>query len=142
MFAAYLKLLMPVIIVLPGIAAVVLAPNLARPDEAYPTMMACCHGLLGLVFAALVAAIVASTASKINSIATIFTLDLYTKAMHTRAEDDSGSQRGKATGAGRPHRRGRRVVIACCRASRCSAIRPGVSVHPGIHRLLHAGDHA
>ena len=38
-FAAFLKLLMPVIIVLPGIAAVMLAPDLARPDEAYPTMM-------------------------------------------------------------------------------------------------------
>ncbi len=38
-FAAFLKLLMPVIIVLPGIAAVVLAPDLAKPDEAYPTMM-------------------------------------------------------------------------------------------------------
>lgn len=90
-FAAYLKLLMPVIIVLPGIAAVVLAPGLAKPDEAYPTMMRLLpSGLLGLVFAALVAAIVASTASKINSIATIFTLDLYAKArgMHTRAEDD------------------------------------------------------
>jgi SSS family solute:Na+ symporter len=77
-FAAFLKLLMPIIIVLPGIAAVVLAPDLARPDEAYPTMMQLLpSGLLGLVFAALVAAIVASTASKINSVATIFTLDLY-----------------------------------------------------------------
>ena len=79
-FAAYLKLLMPVIIVLPGIAAVVLAPDLAKPDQAYPTMMRLLPtGVLGLVFAALVAAIVASTASKINSIATIFTLDLYAK---------------------------------------------------------------
>ena len=79
-FAAFLKLLMPVIIVLPGIAAVVLAPDLTRPDEAYPTMMALLPtGILGLVFAALVAAIVASTASKINSIATIFTLDFYAK---------------------------------------------------------------
>ena len=67
-FAAYLKLLMPVIIVLPGIAAVMLAPGLARPDEAYPTMMRLLPaGMLGLVFAALIAAIVASTASKINS---------------------------------------------------------------------------
>ncbi|MCW3846888.1 sodium/sugar symporter [Sphingomonas sp. LB-2] len=93
-FAAYLKLLMPVIIVLPGIAAVVLAPGLPSKDEAYPTMMALLpSGLLGLVFAALVAAIVASTASKINSIATIFTLDLYAKArsIATRAEDDTGS---------------------------------------------------
>jgi SSS family solute:Na+ symporter len=92
-FAAFLKLLMPVIIVLPGIAAVVLAPGLPKPDEAYPTMMRLLPpGLLGLVFAALVAAIIASTASKINSIATIFTLDLYAKfrGEKTRAEDDRG----------------------------------------------------
>jgi SSS family solute:Na+ symporter len=91
-FAAFLKLLMPVIIVLPGIAAVVLAPGLPKPDEAYPTMMRLLPpGLLGLVFAALVAAIIASTASKINSIATIFTLDLYAKfrGERTRAEDDT-----------------------------------------------------
>jgi SSS family solute:Na+ symporter len=94
-FAAYLKLLMPVIIVLPGIAAVVLAPGLARPDEAYPTMMHLLPtGLLGLVFSALVAAIIASTASKINSIATIFTLDLYAKfrGIPTRGEDDTGKE--------------------------------------------------
>ena len=76
--AAFLKLLMPVIIVLPGIAAVALAPNLSRPDEAYPHLMALLpSGLLGLVFAALIAAIVASMGSKINSIATIFTMDVY-----------------------------------------------------------------
>ena len=93
-FAAYLKLLMPVIIVLPGIAAVLLAPGLAKPDEAYPTMMRLLPpGLLGLVFAALIAAIIASTASKINSIATIFTLDLYAKfrGLPTRAEDSTGA---------------------------------------------------
>lgn len=79
-FAAFLKLLMPLVIILPGIAAVILAPNLERPDQAYPTMMRLLPpGLLGLVFAALIAAIIASTASKINSIATIFTLDLYAK---------------------------------------------------------------
>ena len=88
--AAFLKLLMPFVIVVPGIAAVVLTPDLAKPDQAYPTMMRLLPpGLLGLVFAALVAAIVASTASKINSIATIFTLDLYAKrkGAPTRAED-------------------------------------------------------
>lgn len=87
LFASFLKLLMPVIIVLPGIAAVMLAPDLARPDEAYPTMMRLLPpGLLGLVFAALIAAIIASTASKINSIATIFTLDLYGKMGRTHSE--------------------------------------------------------
>jgi SSS family solute:Na+ symporter len=76
--ASFLKLLMPVIIVLPGIAALVLAPGLERPDAAYPSLMAKLpSGLLGLVFAALVAAVIASLGSKINSIATIFTMDLY-----------------------------------------------------------------
>jgi SSS family solute:Na+ symporter len=76
--AAFLKLLMPAIIVLPGIAALVLSPGLERTDQAYPSLMAMLPaGIKGLVFAALVAAIVASTGSKINSIATIFTMDLY-----------------------------------------------------------------
>src|SRR4051812_16679074 len=88
LFAAFLKLLMPLIIVVPGIAAVLIAPGLTRPDEAYPSMMRLLPtGLLGLVFAALIAAIIASTASKINSIATIFTLDIFAKLP---------SQRGKA----------------------------------------------
>jgi SSS family solute:Na+ symporter len=86
-FAAFLKLLMPVIIVLPGIAAVILAPDLAKPDEAYPTMMRLLPtGIAGLVFAALIAAIIASTASKINSIATIFTLDIYNKMGQPKPE--------------------------------------------------------
>ncbi|WNO53562.1 sodium/sugar symporter [Stakelama saccharophila] len=95
-FAGFLKLLIPVVIVLPGIAAAVLAPDLAKPDEAYPAMMRLLPaGLLGLVFAALIAAIIASTASKINSIATIFTLDLYAKyrRIETEAEDAHGRSR-------------------------------------------------
>lgn len=77
-FAAYLKLLMPIIVVLPGIAAVVLYPNLAEADKAYPSMMELMPvGIKGLVFAALVAAIVSSLASMTNSISTIFTMDIY-----------------------------------------------------------------
>jgi SSS family solute:Na+ symporter len=76
--AAFLKLLMPLIIVLPGLAALVLEPDLVRPDEAYPRLMSLLPtGMLGLVFAALLAAVIASLGSKINSIATIFTMDLY-----------------------------------------------------------------
>ncbi|WDE08830.1 sodium/sugar symporter [Thalassomonas viridans] len=76
--AAYLKLLMPVIVVLPGIAAVVLYPNLSAADQAYPSMMDLMPiGIKGLVFAALVAAIVSSLASMTNSISTIFTMDIY-----------------------------------------------------------------
>ena len=77
-FAAVLKLLVPVLVVFPGIAAVVLAPDLERADQAYPTMMGLAPaGIRGLIFAALIAAIVSSLGSMVNSIATIFTLDLY-----------------------------------------------------------------
>jgi len=87
-FAAALKLIMPLIIVLPGIAAVMLAmPEVgaldqaaldAKTDSTYPSIMAIMPaGLRGLIFAALVAAIVSSLASMVNSISTIFTMDVY-----------------------------------------------------------------
>jgi len=77
-FAAFLKILMPVIVVLPGIAMFVLTPDLAMPDQAYPSAMTLLPvGIKGLVFAALLAAIVSSLASMINSISTIFTMDIY-----------------------------------------------------------------
>ena len=80
---------MPVLVVLPGIAAGVLAPHLERPDQAYPHLMTLLPtGMLGLVFAALIAAIVASMGSKINSIATIFTIDLY-KPFHKSASEQT-----------------------------------------------------
>lgn len=77
LFAAFLKLLMPLIIVVPGIAAVLLAPDLSKPDQAYPEMMKLAPvGIRGLIFAALIAAIVSSVGSMMNSVATIFTMDL------------------------------------------------------------------
>jgi solute:Na+ symporter, SSS family len=91
LFAAFLKLLMPVIVVLPGIAAYVLHQQGAfhtemlrngelNPDKAYPVLLNLLPaGLKGLAFAALTAAIVASLAGKANSISTIFTLDVYKK---------------------------------------------------------------
>ena len=76
-FAAYLKLLMPLIVVVPGMAALLLAPNLEVADHAYPEMMKLLPtGLLGLVFVALTFAVISSTASNINSISTIFTIDI------------------------------------------------------------------
>jgi SSS family solute:Na+ symporter len=76
-FAAFLKLLMPIIVVLPGIAMFVLNSDLAAPDQAYPSAMALLPaGIKGLVFAALLAAIVSSLASMCNSISTIATVDL------------------------------------------------------------------
>lgn len=100
-FAAFLKLLVPFIVVLPGIAAVMLAPGLERPDQAYPMMMNLLPpGILGLVFAALIAAVVGTIASMINSIGTIFTLDLYAKmtGRYSVAEDN------EADGAASPQK--------------------------------------
>ncbi|MCB0573881.1 MAG: sodium transporter, partial [Saprospiraceae bacterium] len=99
LFAAFLKVLMPVIVVLPGIAAyllyregvfqqeMVVAGNV-RPDKAYPVLLNLLPiGLKGLSFAALTAAIVASLAGKANSISTIFTLDLYKKFFNKDADE-------------------------------------------------------
>lgn len=91
LFAAFLKLLVPVIAVLPGITMYVLHQKglfqqemsdggVIKPDHAYPTLMNLLPaGLKGIAFAALTAAIVASLAGKANSIATIFSLDIYRK---------------------------------------------------------------
>jgi SSS family solute:Na+ symporter len=99
LFAAFLKLLMPVIVVLPGIAAYVLYQNGGFHEEmmpngeiiqdnAYPTMLNLLGpGLKGLAFAALTAAVVASLAGKANSIATIFTLDIYKKKINPEASE-------------------------------------------------------
>lgn len=78
-FAAFLKLILPVIVVVPGIVAFALEAPLGKPDEAYPWLM---HnfipsGIKGIAFAALVAAVVSSLASMVNSITTIFTFDIY-----------------------------------------------------------------
>jgi solute:Na+ symporter, SSS family len=86
-FAAYLKLFTPVIVVLPGLAAVLLHPNLATPDSAYPQMMNLMPvGLKGLVFAALVAAIVSSISSMTNSVSTIFTMDVYSRYVSNKSQ--------------------------------------------------------
>jgi len=87
-FAAFLKLLMPVVVVLPGIAIFVLDPALATPDHAYPAAMTMLpSGIKGLVFAALLAAIVSSLASMTNSISTIFTMDIYASFSKKTEED-------------------------------------------------------
>jgi len=108
LFAAFLKLLMPVIVVLPGIAAYELyqkgmfhqqmlsSSGVLDVNKAYPSLMNLLpSGLKGLSFAALTAAIVASLAGKVNSIATIFTLDIYKKAIDKEASDKKLVRLGK-----------------------------------------------
>lgn len=78
-FAGYLKLIIPVLVVIPGIAAFVLKADIATPNEAYPWLLDrfVPSGLKGFVFAALIAAIVSSLAAIVNSASTIFSIDLY-----------------------------------------------------------------
>jgi SSS family solute:Na+ symporter len=100
LFAAFLKLLIPVIAVLPGITMFVLHQNgefqkemadaagVVKSDHAYPTLMNLLPaGLKGVAFAALTAAIVASLAGKANSISTIFSLDIYKKYFNKEASE-------------------------------------------------------
>ncbi len=107
-FAGYLKLLMPLLVVIPGITAYVLVNNyspeelsviigkpieaigeIAKSDEAYPWLLKnfVPAGVRGLAFAALVAAIVSSLASMINSTSTIFTMDIYKNYMNKNASN-------------------------------------------------------
>lgn len=100
LFAAFLKLLVPIIAVLPGIAMFVMHSNgmfqqemvdaagVLKPDQAYPTLMNLLPaGLKGVALAALTAAIVASLAGKANSISTIFSLDIYKKYFNSQATE-------------------------------------------------------
>ncbi len=110
LFAAFLKLLIPVIAVLPGICAYVLfkegvfttelqdAAGIVKPDRAYPTLMNLLpQGLKGLAFAALTAAIVASLAGKANSISTIFSLDIYHRYFNKEATEKQLVKVGRIT---------------------------------------------
>jgi SSS family solute:Na+ symporter len=109
LFAGFLKLLMPIIVMLPGIAAYVLYKNGAlqeemapggnfQADNAYSAILGFLpNGMKGLSLAALTAAIVASLAGKANSIATIFTMDIYNKYINKEASEKKLINVGKIT---------------------------------------------
>jgi SSS family solute:Na+ symporter len=115
-FAGFLKLLMPLIVVIPGIAAWVIVKNgidvgfvesmkdpitgLIKSDRAYPTLLQLLPvGLKGLAFAALTAAIVSSLASMANSTSTIFTMDIYKKYFGQNASETKQVTVGRITAA-------------------------------------------
>ncbi|MDQ2753200.1 MAG: sodium/solute symporter [Bacteroidota bacterium] len=112
LFAGFIKLLMPVIVMLPGIAAYVLhqkgllqAEMMVNSkngqvvsDNAYSAILGYLpNGLIGLSLAALTAAIVASLAGKANSISTIFTLDVYKKYFDKEAPENKLVWTGRIT---------------------------------------------
>lgn len=105
LLAAGIKLILPIIVVIPGIAAYVMIhdpailsglgevaqsnmPSMDQADKAYPWLLQFLPtGLKGLAFAALTAAIVSSLASMLNSTATIFTMDIYKPYIKPNATD-------------------------------------------------------
>jgi len=113
-FAGFLKLLMPLIVVIPGIAALVIVNNgtdlgfiesmkdpvtgLVKSDRAYPSLLQILPtGLKGLAFAALTAAIVSSLASMANSTSTIFTMDIYAKYFGKDSSETTKVRVGRIT---------------------------------------------
>lgn len=117
MLAAFLKLIIPLIVVIPGIAAYVMVndpsimsglgetaqhnlPTLEQADKAYPWLLQFLPtGLKGVAFAALAAAIVSSLASMLNSTSTIFTMDIYKPYINPGASSKSLVNVGRVTAA-------------------------------------------
>lgn len=115
--AAFLKLLIPLIVVIPGIAAYVMVndpdtmtrlgdaalknlPSLEQADKAYPWLLQFLPtGLKGIAFAALAAAIVSSLASMLNSTSTIFTMDIYKPYINKNASDKATVGMGRLSAA-------------------------------------------
>lgn len=90
LFASFLSLLVSMVIVFPGIIASALyGDRIQRPDEAYPTLVRelIPPGLVGLIIAALFAAIISSLTSMTNSASTIFTMDIYRKLRRTAVSE-------------------------------------------------------
>ncbi|MGB5499350.1 MAG: sodium/sugar symporter [Maribacter sp.] len=127
LLAAFLKLVIPLIIVVPGIAAYVMIndpeimarlgaaglenlPSLEQADKAYPWLLQFLPtGMKGVAFAALAAAIVSSLASMLNSTSTIFTMDIYRQYINKNANDKSTVNMGRISA-------GVALIIACIMA--------------------------
>ena len=119
-FAAFLKLLIPLFVVIPGIIAYVMftepagtamidgvqdaftkADGTLNYDKAYPWLISTFipAGLKGLVVAALAAAIVSSLASMVNSTSTIFTMDIYKPYFENKRAKNKDVAIGRISGA-------------------------------------------
>ncbi len=99
-FAGYLKIILPLVVVIPGIVAFILKADIAKPDEAYPWLLNTFTGpgIKGLAFAALIAAAVSSLSSMMNSASTIFTMDLYQPYFKKDASQKNLVSVGRITG--------------------------------------------
>lgn len=100
-FAALMKIILPIIVVIPGIAAFVLGAEIDKPDQAYPWVLSnyMTTGFAGLAVAALIAAIGSSLSSMVNSTSTIFTLDIYRPFFMPRVKRSDAAEVAITAGA-------------------------------------------
>lgn len=96
-FVGWLKILDVALFIIPGIACYVLFPKLADPDTAYMTMVTQLFqpGMVGLVMAVLIAALVSTIDSALNSLSTVFTMDIYVKKFKPGADQASINRIGR-----------------------------------------------
>src|SRR5690606_17029130 len=101
-FAAFIKVFLPLIIVIPGIAAYVLGAELSKSDQAYSWVLNnhVATGIKGITLAALIAAIGSSVAALVNSTSTIFTLDIY-QHFFLKKENDEDARQNKLVKVGK-----------------------------------------
>ena len=99
-FAGYLKLLIPLLVVIPGIAVFALGAKLGKSDEAYPWLIRNIVpiGIRGLSFAAIAAAAVSSISSLVNSASTVFTMDIYKSFLKKNATEKQLVRTGTIAG--------------------------------------------
>lgn len=91
LFAAFMKLILPFVIIFPGIIAYQLyADQMENPDAAYPLLIKNLipEGLRGFIFASLAGAVISTLASMLNSASTIFTMDLYKRFKPEASQKD------------------------------------------------------
>jgi len=98
-FAGFLKMLIPILVLFPGLVAVVLHPQLEDGDQALPKLIRTLlpPGLGGLMFAAFLAGLMSSIDSMLNSTATLWTKDIYEKFIRKNASDEHYLKVGRIT---------------------------------------------
>ena len=102
-FTGWLKILDVALFIIPGIVCFQLFPDLPNPDEAYMTLVTRLFpsGMIGLVMAVLIAALVSTIDSALNSLSTVYTMDIYVKRHRPDATQQQIVQTGRlATAAG------------------------------------------
>ncbi|MBT3242431.1 MAG: sodium/solute symporter [Bacteroidetes bacterium] len=98
-FASGLKMLIPILVLFPGLMAIIIHPGLEDGDQSLPMMIKSIlpPGLIGLVFAAFFAGLMSSVDSILNSTATLFTKDIYEPFIKKGASDVHYLKVGKLT---------------------------------------------